>query len=130
MLKRFIASLPAVLILTIGTPIALASGGPSGTYRAKISRPTGVAGVWTIKFAAGRDTDYLNGKQLASGSYTISGSTITFAQPATPKGAPATCSGAGTYRFTLSGKTLKFTKISDPCNKTRAEILAARYTKV
>jgi hypothetical protein len=30
----------------------------------------------------------------------------------------------------LTDKTLKLTKISDPCNTTRAEILSRQFTKI
>jgi hypothetical protein len=130
MFKRCVAGLVPLITLAIVAPAVLASSGPSGTYRAKITKPATIAGVWTIKFASGHDTDYLNGKQIASGSYTISGSTIKFAQAAVPKGTTMTCRSAGEYTFTISGNTLKFTKISDPCNATRSEILAPRFTKV
>jgi hypothetical protein len=130
MLKRCVAGLLPLITLAIVAPAALASSGPSGSYKATISKPATIAGTWTIKFASGHDTDYLNGKELASGTYTISGSTIKFAQPPVPKGSTSTCRSAGKYTFKISGNTLKFTKISDPCNATRAEILAPTYTKV
>jgi hypothetical protein len=130
MFKRCVAGLVTLITMAIVAPAVLASSGPSGTYRAKITEPATIAGVWTIKFSSGRDTDYLNGKQIASGTYTISRSTIQFAQPPVPKGATMTCRSAGKYTFTISGHTLKFTKISDPCNATRSEILASRFTKV
>jgi len=130
MLKRCIAGLVPILTLAIAVPVALATTRPSGTYRATISQPANIQGVWTIKFTSKRDTEYLNGTQLASGKYTISGSTIEFAQPAVPNGATQTCRSAGKYSFVLTNETLKFTKISDPCNTTRTEILSRQFTKI
>jgi hypothetical protein len=130
MLKRCIAGFVPILTLAIAVPVALATAGPSGTYRATITQPANIKGVWTLKFASGRDTEYLNGTQLASGAYTISGATIKFAQPAVPKGAAQTCRSAGKYSFVLTDKTLKLTKISDPCNTARTEILSRQFTKI
>jgi hypothetical protein len=87
-------------------------------------------GVWRIEFHAGTDTDFLNGTKLASGTYTISGTTITFAQPAVPSGSPVTCRSPGKYTFSLPGKTLKFTKISDPCNSIRSELLSHQFSSI
>jgi hypothetical protein len=87
-------------------------------------------GVWRIEFHAGTDTDFLNGKKVASGTYTISGTTITFAQPAVPSGAPVTCRSPGKYTFSLPGRTLKLTKISDPCNSIRSELLSHRFSAI
>jgi len=130
MLKRCIVGLIPILILAIAVPVALATTGPSGSYRATIKQPANIEGVWTVKFASGRDTEYLNGTQLASGACTISVATIKFAQPAVPKGATQTCRSAGEYSFVLTDKTLKLTKISDPCNTTRSEILSRQFTKI
>jgi hypothetical protein len=125
MLKRRIAVIVPLLTIATIAPMALASGGLSGTYSTKITKPASIKGTWKVKFAAGVDTVYLNGKQEAGGTYRIAGSTITFKKPAAKSG----CHKPGKYSFTLSGKTLKFTKISDPC-PNRPEILSHTFTKV
>jgi hypothetical protein len=125
MFKRRIAVIVPILTLAIVVPPALASGGLSGTYSTKIAKPAMIKGTWKVRFAAGVDTVYLNGKHEAGGTYRISGSTITFKKQQAASG----CHKPGKYSFTLSGRTLKFTKISDPC-PNRPEILARTFSKV
>ena len=134
MIKRWIAVIVPTLTLAIVPTPAFASTAdsgtarvPSGTYQATIKDPASLKGVWRIEFHAGTDTDSLNGTRLASGTYTISGTTISFAQPAVPAGSPETCQSPGKYTFGLRGRTLKFTKISDPCNSVRSELLSHRF---
>ena len=137
MFKRWIVAIVLTLTLAIAATIAIASGAhsdtsrmPSGTYQATIKNPASLMGVWRIRFHAGTDTDFLNADKVASGTYTISGTTITFAQAAGPPGAPETCRSPGKYTFRLPGKTLKFSKISDPCNSVRSELLSQRFIHV
>ena len=136
MFKRWIAVIVPTLTLAIAATPAYASTThctsrvPSGTYQTTIKEPASLKGVWRIEFHAGTDTDYLNGTKVASGTYTISGSTITFAQPAVPAGSAQTCQTPGTYTFRLPGRTLTFTKISDPCNSVRSEILSHVYIHI
>jgi hypothetical protein len=56
MLKRRIAVIVPLLTIAVTAPMALASGGPSGTYSTKITKPTMIKGTWKVKFAAGVDT--------------------------------------------------------------------------
>jgi hypothetical protein len=137
MFKRWIAVIVPTLALAIAPTAAFASTAdsgtarvPSGTYRTTIKEPASLKGKWRIEFHAGTDTDSLNGTQLASGTYTISGTTISFAQPAVPAGSPETCETPGTYTFGIHGRTLKFTKISDPCNSVRSELLSHRFIHI
>jgi hypothetical protein len=138
--------------------LALASGSLSGTYRTTVTTPASLKGTWSFKFAHGRDSQLLNGKEVANGTYTISGSTVKFADPAIPKGAvspsssgssttlpagapagapslpsgtttPTACKTPGSYMVTISGETLTFQKISDPCNAPRAQLLSHTFTK-
>jgi hypothetical protein len=132
MRKRLVAVLVPILALSTAVPAALASGspaGPSGRFRTTITHPASLKGTWTISFDGGRDSDYLNGKKVASGTYTRSGSTISFAQRTAPAGQKQ-CQTPGKYRFMLSGATLTFTKISDPCNPVRSELLSHRFSKL
>jgi hypothetical protein len=154
MLRRCLAVTVPILSLALITPVALASGSLSGTYHTTVTTPATLKGTWSFKFANGRDSQLLNGKEVANGTYTISGSTVKFANPAIPKGAaptsssgtsttppagapslpsgtttPTACSTPGTYKVMISGKTLTFKKISDPCNTLRAQLLSHKFTK-
>jgi hypothetical protein len=124
MLKRWSAVIVPTLALASIAPAALATEHLSGTYTTKITRPASLKGLWAVKFAAGADTVSVNGHPLIHGNYTISGSTITLKSRGT-----GTCTSLGKYTFTLSGETLKFTKINDPC-PGRPEVLAHSFTKV
>ena len=140
--------------LTSTATLALASGSLSGTYRTTVTTPASLKGTWSFKFAHGRDSQLLNGKEVANGTYTISGSTVKFADPAIPMGAvspsssgssttlpagapslpsgattPTVCKTPGSYVVTISGETLTFKKISDPCNAPRAQLLSHTFTK-
>ena len=136
MFKRWIAVIVPTLTLAITATSASASTThctsrvPSGKYQATINEPASLKGVWTIEFHSGTDTDFLNGTKVASGTYTISGSTIAFAQPAVPSCSAKTCRTPGKYTFRQPGRTLTFTKISDPCNSVRSEILSHRYIHI
>ena len=137
MFKRWIAVTVPTLTLAIAATPAFASTPhsgtlrvPSGTYQASIKQPASLRGVWRIEFHAGTDTDFLNGEKLASGTYTISGTTISFAQAAVPSGSPVTCRSPGKYTFSLPGRTLELTKISDPCNEIRSELLSHRFSSI
>jgi hypothetical protein len=159
MLKRCLAVVVPILSLALVTPLALASGSLSGTYRTTVTTPASLKGTWLFKFSKGRDSQVLNGKEVANGTYTMSGSTVKFADPAIPAGAtptssagssttpsssapagapslssetssPTTCKTPGTYKVTISGKTLTFKKITDPCNTMRAQLLSHKFTQV
>jgi hypothetical protein len=134
MFTRRIAVIVVTLTVAIAATLAIASTrhsgtahDPSGAYQATIEEPLNLKGAWRIEFHAGTDTDFLNGEKVASGTYTISGTTIAFAQPSVPSGSPVTCRSPGKYTFKLPGKTLTFTKISDPCNSVRSELLSQRF---
>lgn len=66
MRKHRIAVIVLLLTMAIITPIAFASGGLSGTYSTKITKPMMIRGTWKIKFAAGVDTVDLNGTHSGS----------------------------------------------------------------
>jgi hypothetical protein len=123
-LKRRIAVILPILALATA-PMALAAGAPSGTYKTTITKPAKLKGVWKVTFKSGHVTARFKGHVAARNTYTISGSTITF-----PPKKGAKCTSPGMYTFMLSGKTLTFTKISDPCSKGRAAVLTHKFTKV
>jgi hypothetical protein len=152
---------PALALSALGVSFVLAACGSSAsnsTSTATLALASGLKGTWSFRFADGRDSQLLNGNEVANGTYTISGSTVKFADPAIPKGAvppsssgtsttppagapagapslpsgttsPTACKTPGTYKVTISGETLTFKKISDPCNAPRAQLLSHKFTK-
>jgi hypothetical protein len=82
MLRRYLAAIVPILTLALFAPLALASTSLTGTYRTEVTTPASLKGTWSFKFAHGRDSQSLNGKEIAHGTYTISGATIKFANAA------------------------------------------------
>jgi hypothetical protein len=111
--------------------VALAAGTLSGTYKTKIHTSAlggAVNGTWTIKFKSGAYTVTDNGATVIHGKYKLKGSKITL----TDKSGKDACPAPGTYSYKLSGKTLKFTKVSDsnPACVGRVTVLGGKFTKV
>lgn len=109
-------------------PAALGAAVPSGTYRTTI-RSGEVKGVWTFTFTkSGAYTvkgDF-PGRIHGKGKY--SGTTMTFDHET--NGTQETCGeAAGKYRFSIAGKKLKFTKISDSC-EPRRDVLSHTFTRL
>jgi hypothetical protein len=110
---------------------ALAAGTLSGTYKAKIHTTAlhgEVNGNWTIAFKSGAYTVTDNGAAVIHGKYTIKGDTVTLHD----KSGRDACPAPGTYRFTLTGNALKFTRVSDsnPQCIGRVTVLGGKFTKV
>ena len=90
-------------------------------------------GTWLISFAPTGAYVVVKAPNtktmLIGGSSSTSGATVTM----TDKSGPAACTGntaTAKYKWSLSGKTLKLTKVKDAC-APRAVILAtAPFTKV
>jgi hypothetical protein len=110
------------------SPSALAAGPLSGKYQTRIASGQ-LKGTWTISFVPnGTYTVKRPFPGLVRGKDTFSGSTVTFNHEGTsPDG---TCNQKpGKYRFTVTGKTLKLTLISDSCVGRRA-VLSHKLTNV
>ena len=121
-----IAAIAAVALAA--APTALAGVGLPGQYRTSIASPAQFKGTWLIRFATGGTYSVVdNGHVLVRGHYTTSGSKITFGHE-TGEGA---CAATGTYTWTRSGATLRFTRTHDAAACTgRIGILAHRFTLV
>ena len=109
---------------------AVAAGTLSGTYKTKVHTTAlggQLNGTWTIKFKTGAYTVTDAGKVVIHGKYTIKSGKISL----TDKSGPDKCPGTGVYKFKLTGKALKFTKVSDkPACIGRQTVLAGNFTKV
>jgi hypothetical protein len=121
-MRRFVVAVATIAALAL-SPSALAAGRLNGKYQTKLaSGPLkgtvtlgfGKSGAYTVKGAFGTIT----------GQDTVSGSTVTFSHEH-----GSACKRAGKYRFKLTGKTVKFTKISDSCGD-RVGVLVRTFTKV
>ena len=125
MLRMVLVSTATALAIS---SVALASGsGLSGTYQTTIKSPAQLKGTWSLTFAkGGKYTVALNGQAVARGSYSTTGTTVTFVRE---RGSG--CSGSGTYVWTKSGKTVTFTRKRESSScQARATVLAHRFTQV
>ena len=122
MRKRFL--LAVALLLTVAVP---ASAGLPGVYWTTIAgqKPAVLNGRWRVSFlAGGRYTVAKDGAVLVAGMGSVRGDRITFGHET----GPAACRGpqaTAVYRWTLRGKTLILTPISERC-PGRQVVLATR----
>ena len=118
----------AALGALVASSFALASGGVVGTYTTTITKSNHLNGKWVLVLGrAGTYTVSQNGNRLVRGTYMATANTITFARE------PASgCTGAGTYAWKRSGRTMTFVVKREPAScSARAEILGShRFTQV
>jgi hypothetical protein len=122
-MKRLAVGVTLIAALALPS-VLLASGGfPLGKYTANVKTPARLKGVWVLNFVkGGKYAISDNGAVVVRGHFTstsriyLSGET-----------GPAACPQAGVYSWKRTGKTLKFTKVSDPC-AGRASVLKLAFT--
>jgi hypothetical protein len=111
-MKRLAVVLAALCVFALAGA-ALASGTLSGKYKTTISSTTpptdSFNGTWAINFKQGTYHETFDGKAAVHGKYTIKKHVIAL----TDAPGPDACPTKGKYKFTLKGKTLKFTRIHD-----------------
>jgi hypothetical protein len=125
-MKRIGIALLVVAALASAS-VALAGSTLPGKYTTTIKTPVEFKGTWALNFAKGGTyTVATNGRVFVRGKYSTTGSRITFGQE-TGEGA---CPKSGKYTWTKSGRTLKFTRISDAaaCSGRKA-ILTRTFTQ-
>jgi hypothetical protein len=119
-----IAALAATLALA--APALAAGGGLTGKYDTKIKGGQ-FGGTWTLTFSAnGRYTVADNGQVMIHGLTNTKGTTVVLSRET----GPAACPAAGTYSWKLSGKTLRFSQISDKTCTGRSTVLSHKFTKI
>lgn len=124
-MKRFALAAILVVLLVMASS-AVADSGLTGTYKTKITGSGHFNGKWTLRFTKrGALTVEQNGNVEVTGSFTSTDSKLTFAKGEKGEGA---CQGVGKYKWDLTGKKLKFTRISDSCSGRRT-VLSHTYTK-
>jgi hypothetical protein len=106
------AAAVAAVLAAMPVALAVASGGPSGTYTTTITRPAILKGTYRLTFTPGHLVLDLPGGKVRRGTDAISGSTIRFRLRG------GLCKKPGTYKFTLSASSVTFTKIKDPCSRS------------
>jgi hypothetical protein len=125
--NRYCALLVAAAAALAMSSVALAGGGLSGTYTTTVKSPAQLKGKWAITFAKGGTyTVAVNGQAVARGRYASTATTITL-----DRERGSGCTGAGTYSWKKSGRTLTFTrKRESPSCQARALVLGHLFTQV
>ena len=120
----FVAAVAAAITVS---SVALAAGGFSGTYTTTIKSPAQLKGRWVLTFAQGGSyTVAVNGQAVARGKYTSTAKTITL-----DREQGSGCTGAGTYAWKRSGKTMTFVRKRETSScQARALVLGHRFTLV
>jgi hypothetical protein len=118
-------ALGASIIAALALPAVVLAGSnlPLGKYTTTVKTPARLKGIWVLDFMkGGRYTITDNGAVVVRGHFT-STSRIYLSNET----GPAACSQFGVYSWKRTGKTLKFTKVSDPC-VGRPTVLARPFT--
>jgi hypothetical protein len=121
-MKRLVVGASILAALALPS-IVHAANLPIGKYTTSVKAPARLKGIWVLNFA--RDGKYTitdNGAVVVRGHFT-STSRIYLSNET----GPAACPQFGVYAWKRAGKTLTFTKVSDPC-VGRAMVLGHSFT--
>jgi hypothetical protein len=122
-MKRLAVGMTLLAALALASAALAGRNLPLGKYTANVKTPATLKGTWVLNFMKGGKyaiTD--NGAVVVRGHFT-STSRIYLSNET----GPAACPQAGVYDWKRTGKTLKFTKVSDPC-AGRAGVLKLAFT--
>jgi hypothetical protein len=116
----------ALLAAAAGSAAAAAGGGfPHGSFTASLAgkSPAFLNGGWKLTFqpSGAYATAHPPNEVVARGKVAVSGGTVTFGKET----GPLACTVPGRYRWSVSGGSLRFTKIADACGG-RAIVLTAK----
>jgi hypothetical protein len=126
-MKRFAIAAASLVAMLALSSVALAGDTLPGKYTTTITSPAQFKGIWVLNLAKGGTYTVVdNGQLLIRGRYATTGSRITFGHE-TGSGA---CAKSGTYTWKKTGKTLKFTRVSEsPLCSGRSGVLAHTFTQ-
>ena len=117
------ASIIAGLALALPSVVLAGRNLPLGKYTTSVKTPARLKGIWVLNFMqGGKYTITDNGVVVVRGHFT-STSRIYLSNET----GPAACTQFGVYAWERAGKTLRFTKVSDPC-VGRAAVLGHPFT--
>jgi hypothetical protein len=129
---RLLAALVALVACFAVASAQAASSPIAGVYQLKITNPR-LSGTWQISFSP--TGAYAVSKApktktvLIGGTSTTSGHKLVMVD----KSGPGSCQGAaakGTYTWSLSGKSLKLSKVKDTCSGRPDVLTGGTWTKV
>ena len=124
-MKRLAVGASMIVALGLALPSVVLAGRnlPLGKYTTTVKTPARLKGIWVLNFVkGGKYTITDNGAVVVRGHFT-STSRIYLSNET----GPAACPQFGVYAWKRAGKTLKFTKVSDPC-VGRAVVLGLPFT--
>jgi hypothetical protein len=126
-MKRFTITASVVIVLALSS-VALAGGTIAGKYATTIKSPAEFKGTWVLNLAKGGTYMVASkGQILVRGKYAVTGSKITFGH----ESGQGACPKTGKYTWKKSGKTLKFTRVSEsPACSGRSGVLAHTFTQL
>ena len=133
---RLLAALVALVALVACLAVASAQAASSpiaGVYQLKITKTPGLAGTWQISFSP--TGAYAVSRAPKTKTILIAGASSTSGHRLflTDKTGPGSCVGAaakGTYTWSLSGKSLKLTKVKDTCSGRPDVLGGGTWTKI
>ena len=121
-LRVLIAATVAALLLAAP---AIAASPIVGTYTAKITSGAN-PGTWSLTVtSSGAYTVRRDGAVGARGNATFSAGKVRFKDT----GGPASCPTAGTYRYTKTASSIRFTKVTDACAGRPAVLTTMAFKK-
>jgi len=123
-MKRLAVGALVISALALALPSVVLAGRdlPLGKYTTTVKAPARLKGVWVLNFMQGKYTITDNAAVVVRGHFT-STSRIYLSNET----GPAACPEFGVYAWKRTGKTLRFTKVSDPC-VGRATVLGHVFT--
>ena len=124
---RSLAVVALVIAALAASSVALASGGLTGTYATTVKSPAQLKGRWILTVARGGSyTVQMNGQLVARGKYTSTAKAITL-----DRERGNGCTGAGTYAWKRSGKTVSFARRREsPSCQARAVVLGHKFMQL
>lgn len=129
-MKRLVTAVVFMAAFTLCS-VAVAAANLNGTWKETIHSSAlqgELNGTWTFKADDGVYHVSDNGRAIVHGNYTIKGKKISLKDT----GGSAKCPGTGVYKFKVSGKSLKFTLVSDKnaaCIGRRGVLTAGTFKK-
>ena len=129
-MRRVLLWTTALAVLT--SPAVASTPSVNGVYDTKISGQAvrALNGDWLVSIAQSRAFAVArNGTTVIGGKLKVSGSTLTFQDVL----GPYACQGAqaiGSYRYTLTGKTLRLRRLKDSCPGRVVILTSHSLTKV
>jgi hypothetical protein len=122
-MKRLVVAASMIAALALPSVLLANENLPLGKYTTTVKTPNRLKGTWVLDFLkGGKYTITDNGAVVVRGHFTSTSRVYLSNETG-----PAACPQFGVYAWSRTGKTLKFTKVSDSC-VGRAVVLGHPFT--